>query len=233
MQSDLWAKIQQFPIDSPQSTQPFSAKLASENNWDTSFTKQAIEEYKRFLYLCIVEKGVMTPSESVDKVWHLHLTYTRNYWDDLCRDTIGKPIHHTPSDGSDGDSSKYSEAYSETLRCYSQHFNCAPPTVIWGMPDLKNSTTSSSAQGGCVRAFIVIFIALFSFIAIGSGMAPFYVVLPLAALAAIIVIKCEVSNHSGGGAFNNNSHSNDASGCGSDSSCGSSCGGGGCGGGGD
>ena len=39
------------------------------------------------------------PSRIVDKVWHMHLTYTQAYNEGLCKRTLGRPLDHTPSGG--------------------------------------------------------------------------------------------------------------------------------------
>ncbi len=57
----------------------FEQRLAHEQGWDLGFAKRAVQEYLRFAYLC-VHAGPCTPSVEVDQVWHLHLTYSRDYW---------------------------------------------------------------------------------------------------------------------------------------------------------
>ena len=57
----------------------FEQRLAHEQGWELGFAKRAVQEYLRFAYLC-VHAGPCTPSVEVDQVWHLHLTYSRDYW---------------------------------------------------------------------------------------------------------------------------------------------------------
>jgi hypothetical protein len=59
-------------------------RLMRENGWAGTFADPVVDEYGRLLYLTQVADGPMTPSEAVDRAWHLHLTYTRSYWNDLC-----------------------------------------------------------------------------------------------------------------------------------------------------
>src|SRR5215203_396854 len=96
LQKELWGKIQTFSFDDPSSDIPFSKKLQKENNWDSPFTASAIEEYRKFIFLCCILPNGASPSDTVDKVWHMHLTYTKNYWVDFCRITLHKDIHHFP-----------------------------------------------------------------------------------------------------------------------------------------
>lgn len=93
----LWLKISSFPLDDPAANFPFSRKLVKENNWDIAFTEGAIHAYKRFMYLCCVLSEGASPSPVIDQVWHLHLLYTKNYWEDFCEKTLGRKIHHHPS----------------------------------------------------------------------------------------------------------------------------------------
>ncbi|MGC4100084.1 glycine-rich domain-containing protein [Ferruginibacter sp.] len=95
-QQELWKKIQTFQLDDPTSAFPFSRKLAKENHWEQSFTNRAIEEYKKFIFLCCISPSGASPSAIVDEVWHLHLTYTDNYWNRFCRETLMKENSSSP-----------------------------------------------------------------------------------------------------------------------------------------
>ena len=130
-QQELWDKIQNFNLDDPDSSFPFSKKLTKENNWSPSFTNKAIEEYKKFIFLCCISPTGASPSETVDEVWHLHLTYTDNYWNKFCRQTLGKEIHHHPSKGGYKEKHKHVNWYSETLQLYEEVFETKPPEDIW------------------------------------------------------------------------------------------------------
>ena len=76
----LLRRLEEFNIDDPDSSFPFSAKLAEQQGWTAEFTTRAIGEYKRFCYLAVVAGHPVSPSQTVDEVWHLHLTYSYNYW---------------------------------------------------------------------------------------------------------------------------------------------------------
>src|SRR5213080_3326618 len=100
----LWQRIASFPIDSPGVHLPFSARLAKENGWTPEFTARAIEEYKRFAFLAIAAGHPVSPSDAVDQAWHLHLTYTQDYWRKFCSDILAKPLHHFPTEGGSAES---------------------------------------------------------------------------------------------------------------------------------
>ena len=133
-QQELWENIQNFNFDDQNSSYPFSRKLANENNWSFSFTQQAIAEYRKFIFLCCISPTGASPSETVDKVWHLHLTYTKNYWEDFCQNTLQQDIHHHPSRGGPTEKTKHDNWYRETLQHYEATFKNPPPSLIWPSP---------------------------------------------------------------------------------------------------
>jgi hypothetical protein len=124
----LWILLSAFGFEDPAAERPFTDRLAEENEWSAEFTRRAVEEYRRFVYLAVTCKHSVVPPEAVDKVWHLHLLYTRSYWDELCRGVLGRPLHHDPSPGGDG--TKARESYKDTLKSYQAVFG-APPGDIW------------------------------------------------------------------------------------------------------
>ncbi|MEX0866361.1 MAG: hypothetical protein WD030_03315, partial [Pirellulales bacterium] len=75
-QAVLWQKLERFAFDEPGAASPFSARLAKEHDWSRPFAAAVIEEYRRFVFLCCVAGHPVCPSEQVDQVWHLHLTYS-------------------------------------------------------------------------------------------------------------------------------------------------------------
>jgi hypothetical protein len=141
MQEALWERIQAFSLDAPDATFPFSKKLAKEENWSQAVTHQAIEEYKKFVYLCCISPTGASPCEVVDKVWHLHLTYTVNYWEHFCPEVLQRKLHHHPSKGGNEETDRHHNWYAETLQLYKETFSTDPPVSVWGtaqiVPDKK------------------------------------------------------------------------------------------------
>jgi hypothetical protein len=127
----LWERIQSFAFDPGPTTFPFWARLASENGWSLGFAARAITEYRRFLYLAASAPHPVSPSDCVDQVWHLHLLYTESYWNRLCRDTLGMPLHHLPSVGGTVEREKFDGWYRNTLASYRRVFLEEPPADIW------------------------------------------------------------------------------------------------------
>ena len=78
----------------------------------------------------------VTPSIEVDQVWHLHLLYTRKYWDDFAKHMPFEP-HHGPTKGGSQESEKFIEWYSKTLESYKNVFGMNPPVNIWPDPTVR------------------------------------------------------------------------------------------------
>ncbi len=131
VQKDLWSRIEAFSLDAIDAAYPFSKRLAHENNWSLAFARRVVEEYKRFMFLAVVAGHEVTPSQEVDEAWHLHLIYTKSYWDEFCGKVLGKPIHHNPTRGGETERKKYGSLYNRTLDSYRNFFNEAPPADIW------------------------------------------------------------------------------------------------------
>lgn len=127
----IWQKLAAFNFDDIDAQFPFTDKLAKENHWTKRYAEEVVKEYRRFLYLSATHPRSFSPSDEVDQAWHLHMLYTRSYWHDLCRDTLGKEIHHGPSKGGVVETNKFKEIYEETLKIYEEEFNSVPPPKIW------------------------------------------------------------------------------------------------------
>ncbi|NEQ85031.1 MAG: TIGR04222 domain-containing membrane protein, partial [Moorea sp. SIO2I5] len=138
-QTQLYQRLQAFSLDDPDAKFPFSKRLARENRWSFNYTQRVIEEYKKFAFLAVVAGHPVSPSDPVDQVWHLHLTYTHSYWDEFCPNILQTPFHHQPSRGGASEKSKFDDWYSKTLASYHYFFGEAPPVDIWAPADLHFS----------------------------------------------------------------------------------------------
>jgi hypothetical protein len=148
---ELRTRLWQFTFDDPTAQRPFSTRLAEENGWTREFTMQAIEEYRRFLFLAVTCDHAVVPSEVVARVWQLHLIYTRSYWDDLCGHTLGKPLHHQPAPGKDAMRAHFQPDYKRTLESYEREFG-SPPVAIWPRVAETEAGESEEKQSQCDRA---------------------------------------------------------------------------------
>ncbi|MBD2092426.1 TIGR04222 domain-containing membrane protein [Microcoleus sp. FACHB-1515] len=135
-QIELYQRLQAFALDEAKADFPFSARLAHENNWSIAFAKRAIEEYKKFAFLAVIAGHPVTPSDQVDQVWHLHLTYTRSYWDEFCPQVLQMPLHHGPTKGGAQEQNKFNDLYARTIASYRTFFG-TPPADLWPAPHLR------------------------------------------------------------------------------------------------
>ncbi|XAL98656.1 hypothetical protein OT109_13835 [Phycisphaeraceae bacterium D3-23] len=129
---DLLARVMAFELDDPESPMPFTKRLARDNRWPLAYAIRVVREYRRFVFLAMRAGHTVVPSEQVDQAWHLHLLYTRSYWDGLCADVLGRPLHHGPTRG--GEQHKHETLYQQTLDSYARLFDEPPPGDIW--PDV-------------------------------------------------------------------------------------------------
>ncbi|MDV7696684.1 hypothetical protein N6B72_07115 [Chryseobacterium soli] len=222
---DLWNRIRHFSLDEPDVDFPFSKKLAKEEMWSLDFTQKAITEYKRFIYLCCIMPNGASPSETVDKVWHMHLVYTQNYWEEFCPDILQRKLHHHPSKGGFKENDKHQNWLSDTLRSYKEIFQQDAPGEIWGNQDKIQLQKNNWFRKFRVIPFFVFFLMLTSCLGEAIG-AILPVLLAVAIITTIGIIIYSLQNN------DHNQNSSDGGTCGSGCSSGNSCGGGGsCGGG--
>lgn len=154
-EAELWKRISEFPLDDPGSSMPFSRRLAKENGWSHDHALRVIGEYKRFLFLVATSGHFCTPSDAVDQAWHLHLCYTRSYWHDLCRDVIGREIHHGPTKGGAVETARYRDAYAATLARYRTIFETDPDPEIWPPVDERFRTNQQFRRIDLAQSWVV------------------------------------------------------------------------------
>ncbi|KAB1231798.1 glycine-rich domain-containing protein [Chryseobacterium viscerum] len=236
--NELWQRISDFSIDKADAAFPFSKKLAKEERWSLDFAKKAIEEYKKFVYLCCILPNGASPSETVDKVWHMHLIYTQNYWEEFCPHILKRSLHHHPSKGGTAEKTKHQNWFEDTLVQYRKVFQKEAPEDIW-----KELKRKSKGQSWIKRMtfFAPIFILLLLYSCTeGTGFTGllitavvFVIIFILGAMTSIMgdqetsdLGKKDKQSPDGGGSCSG------SSGCSGGGSCGGGCGGGcgGCGG---
>ncbi len=138
----LWTDLARFDFDSLGATEGlpgsgFTSRLARENGWSRAHACSVIDEYRRFVFLSQVLDHRVTPSDQVDQAWHLHLTYTRSYWDDLCGRVLEQPFHHEPTRGGAVEGAKFEDWYTRTLQGYERWFGEKPPAEFWPDPAIR------------------------------------------------------------------------------------------------
>jgi hypothetical protein len=127
----LLARLEAMQIEPAGAERTFVSRLRQENGWTASFAQRVLQEYRRFLFLAATAGHPVTPSDEVDQAWHLHLAYTRHYWEELCGCILPRPLHHGPTAGGTGEQLRYQDQYAATLESYRAAFGTAPPEDIW------------------------------------------------------------------------------------------------------
>ncbi|MEB3334698.1 MAG: TIGR04222 domain-containing membrane protein, partial [Cyanobacteriota bacterium] len=130
-QSELFARLQAWCLDPPGARLTFSQRLIRETGWTEAFAERVISDYRRFLYLAVVADHPVCPSDAIDQAWHLHLLDTRAYWEEFCPQVLGRPLHHCPSKGLEGEARALREGYRRTLASYEASFGEVPPADLW------------------------------------------------------------------------------------------------------
>jgi uncharacterized protein (TIGR04222 family) len=128
--TELWHRLVALDLDGAAALS-FSQRLARDNGWTLAFARRVVLEYKKFVYLAATCGHPVTPSDEVDQAWHLHLVYTRSYWDELCGQVLGFALHHGPTKGGAAEGHKFQDWYAATRRSYEAAFGTAPPADIW------------------------------------------------------------------------------------------------------
>jgi hypothetical protein len=134
-QRDFWDRIEEFEIGDASWSLSFTKRLARENAWPEAFAARVVSEYKRFVFLMMEAGHPVTPSDEVDQAWHLHMVYTRSYWNDMCGELLGRALHHGPTKGGAAEGAKFEDWYARTLASYERLFGEKPPCDIW--PDAR------------------------------------------------------------------------------------------------
>lgn len=129
--SALWHRIAAHDIGPHEAALTFAARLARENRWEAAHAERVIGEYRRFCYLAMTAGHEVTPSDAVDQAWHLHLTYSRDYWQTFCPQVLGADLHHGPTRGGSDERARFYRQYADTLAAYEAAFGAPPPADIW------------------------------------------------------------------------------------------------------
>ncbi|HSI07119.1 MAG TPA: TIGR04222 domain-containing membrane protein [Rariglobus sp.] len=154
--AELWAKLEAFDPDEPDATFSFSQRLARENGWSRDHALRVIAEYRRFVFLAVTAGHPVSPSDAIDQAWHLHLTYTRSYWDTLCGEILRQPFHHQPTRGGDRERAKFGDWYARTLASYRAAFNESPPADLWPPAGRPSPETAPLFRRVDIRRFWLI-----------------------------------------------------------------------------
>ena len=177
-QTELLQKLEHFSPDLPEAVLPFSARLASENNWPLDYAHRVLREYKRFAFLAVVAGHPVSPSEAVDQAWHLHLTYTQNYWKVFCDEILQKPLHHHPTTGGPAEQEKFQDWYARTLQSYRTWFGEEPPREVWPSVEEKQNARHQFVRVDKEKSWVIPKLSLAPGVRVAAGLAAI-IILPV------------------------------------------------------
>lgn len=114
----------------------FLNNLMNDNCIDVNTANKWILEYRKFLVLAFHSKEMITPSEQVDLVWHMHMDYTQHYRF-TCFTFLNKEFKHGPTAGGKTAGMLYDATYGSTTQLYKDIFQMDPPDDVWGSNDVR------------------------------------------------------------------------------------------------
>ena len=199
----LWLRI--AAADLPEG---FEEKLRDEFSWTQKATADAIEEYRRFVYLNQVAEHPLSPPREVDLVWHMHLVYPRHYWGPW-HDMLTTDMHHEPAAPSTPDSA-FRDAYGDTRALYLQEFDSFAQDRIW--PTVAELKRKDRAGAFAVLCFFVTFVA--GIIGGVTNNLPLIIVAIVAFVMFVIAIIFASSKNGGRTSFGVSTGSGGDGGCG-------------------
>jgi hypothetical protein len=98
-----------------------AAGVAKRHGWPADRVKEAEHEYRKFLYLMLLNPGsTLVPwSNDLDLFWHEHILHTQEYAGD-CQRLFGRFINHDPTISRD--SAAETKAKARTANAYHSTF---------------------------------------------------------------------------------------------------------------
>ena len=193
----LIASIEAFDIDGGPVQTSFADRLAEEQGWTPEFTQRVILEYKRFVALAMISKTPVTPSLIVDEAWHLHLVYTRSYWERFMP-LLPRPLHHDPTKGGESEDTKHQIQFGSTLELYRQTFGNEAPADIWRAQTAtkvaleKQPTLSKLRLGALLVATAVLLVGCTSIAQVSASMIPILIVIGVGGM--LLIFAAVLSN---------------------------------------
>ena len=142
MNTELWNRIKAFQVHTENEVYEFTTHLAVENKWTINYTKGAIEEYKKFMYLAATTDHTVLPSGVVTHVWHAHMLNKESY--NQFGLILGKKVERIPSSYISDNKEVFKKVNERTLALYEQIFGERPEdywlfTNAWETLRMKKS----------------------------------------------------------------------------------------------
>ena len=148
----LEIKVREKPYDHKLNIHAYSAKEQYEAILDYEFPRSFVEtimnrhmidgmtatrwilEYIKFLSLSTLSRYELFPCDIVDKVWHIHMSYTLHYKYSVSR-LKGQVVEHSQECCHKKDDNDQRESYKSTISFYKSVYQRPPPEDIWKPED--------------------------------------------------------------------------------------------------
>jgi len=104
-------------------------------NTSSEEAERCFEALKQFLIVCAIKPGYKVTSDSIDRMWHTFLLFTKDY-KSFCEDNLGMFINHEPFE------TAFPNAYIET-RAFAQNFFEHIDEYFW------NLNAKADCSSGC------------------------------------------------------------------------------------
>jgi hypothetical protein len=114
----------------------FLDNLMHEQLIDVNTANKWLLEYRKYLVMAYLSDQMISPSEQVDQVWHLHMTYTQHYRA-TCDTLVEREFKHAPSSGGSSEGDKFKSIYADTLSFYRAIFLLDAPSDVWEPIDTR------------------------------------------------------------------------------------------------
>lgn len=155
-QDPLWHRIDAFDFGDLDPALQFVQRLARENGWKPDYAARVVEEYKRFCYLAVRAGHAVFPSEQVDQVWLLHLSYSQDYWNNFCAKILGTDLHHNPPWTDEPEEvDRHRHSYAATMKSYERLSGERPPSDIWPIAELLYADNGAMRRVNTKNNFIL------------------------------------------------------------------------------
>lgn len=83
-----------------------------------------------------ITNSMVTPSEQVDHVWHLHLSWDTEHYRECSLLITDRVLSHMPTLGGNKEGLKWDDYYGNTLTFYRAVFRGVdPPAQLWETPE--------------------------------------------------------------------------------------------------
>jgi hypothetical protein len=128
---------QQLLADQP----VLSTKLSTACQIDPAAVTDLTADLLRFLNLIAFAGETLTPSQTIDLVWHEFILCTRTY-ESFCQHHFGRMIHHEPG----GDETTNRHRFSRALQLYTTYFG-APSPAFKGTHQVLAAADCGACQG--------------------------------------------------------------------------------------